>query len=212
MASQVISSSQIDTEAVVSRNTNAPDRTRRLLIRAASVASGAALAAAASPFLESLAPSARARAQGAPVDEDLASLAPGELKTVEWRGKPVWLLRRTPAMLASLERDTARLADPASSSSRQPPGCRNVYRSVRPEFFVATALCTHLGCVPTFRPDAGAADLGADWPGGFYCPCHGSKFDLAGRVFKDVPAPTNLVIPPYTFVAAAAVRIGDGEA
>ena len=196
---------------IVSPGTAAPDRRRRMLIRATSVAGGAALAAAASPFLASLAPSARARARGAPVDEDLANLAPGELKTVEWRGRPVWLLRRTPAMLASLERDRGLLADPASIHSQQPADCRNPYRSARPEFLVATGLCTHLGCVPTFRPKAGEAGLGPDWPGGFYCPCHGSKFDLAGRVVKDVPAPTNLVIPPYTFVAASVVRVGEGK-
>jgi len=181
---------------------------RRLLLRATVVTGGALAVATAWPFIASLWPSARALAAGAPVDADLTRLAAGDLMTVEWRGRPVWILHRTPAMLASLEADAARLNDPASARSQQPPACRNSVRALRPEYFVAVGICTHLGCVPTFRPEAGAADLGADWPGGFYCPCHGSRFDLAGRVFRNVPAPLNLEVPPYSFPDPAHVRVG----
>jgi ubiquinol-cytochrome c reductase iron-sulfur subunit len=185
-------------------------RTRRRLLVAVSAAGGAALGAIAFPFLASMAPSERARALGAPVDADVSGLASGGLQTVEWRGRPIWLLRRTPAMLASLEQDTALLADPGSLDSEQPGDCANPQRSIKPDLFVAIGVCTHLGCVPTFRPDAGVAELGPGWPGGFYCPCHGSKSDLAGRVFRNVPAPTNLVIPAYKFVSDTKIRIGEG--
>ena len=153
-------------------------------------------AGASLPFVASLAPSERARAQGAPIEVDTAMLRTGELKTVEWRGKPVWILARTPAMLSRLESVRSRLTDPDSTVvSRPPEYARNPARAIKPELFVTISLCTHLGCVPTYAPEPGSIE--GDWPGGFYCPCHGSKFGLAGRVYKGSPAPTNLVIPPY---------------
>jgi len=184
-----------------------PDR-RRMLQRATSAVGGLSLAAAAYPFLASLAPSERARAQGGPVEADLSPIAPGELATVEWRGKPVWILRRTPQMLERLASVRAELADPESEvSSQQPSYARNPARSIQPEVFVTVGLCTHLGCVPSYRPEPDSLQPG--WPGGFYCPCHGSKFDLAGRVFKGSPAPTNLVVPPYGFVSPQRLVIGE---
>ncbi|MES2264092.1 MAG: ubiquinol-cytochrome c reductase iron-sulfur subunit [Pseudomonadota bacterium] len=184
------------------------ERERRLLLWSTATTGGVLLLAAAWPLVASLAPSARALAAGAPVDVDLSRLATGELMTTEWRGRPVWILRRTAAMLATLSDDAGRLSDPDSRRSQQPAACRNATRALRPEYFVAVGICTHLGCVPAFRPQPGAADLGDDWPGGFYCPCHGSRFDLAGRVFRNVPAPLNLEIPPYSFPDPARVRIG----
>jgi ubiquinol-cytochrome c reductase iron-sulfur subunit len=184
-----------------------PDR-RRVLRRATSAVGGLSLAAAAYPFLASLAPSERARAQGGPVEADLSPIASGELATVEWRGKPVWILRRTPQMLARLASVRAELADPESEvSSQQPNYARNPARSIQPEVFVTVALCTHLGCIPSYRPEPDSLQRG--WPGGFYCPCHGSKFDLAGRVFKGSPAPTNLVVPPHSFVSPQRLVIGE---
>lgn len=184
-----------------------PER-RRILI-ATSVVSGCGAVAAAYPFLASMEPSERARALGAPVEVDLSGLRPGELFTVSWRGRPVWVFKRTPAMLASLEQDAALLADPNSTRSEQPKTCVNRYRSVKPEVAVIVGVCTHLGCTPTYRPERGDTSIDANWPGGFYCPCHGSKFDLAGRVFKAVPAPINLEVPPYSFVNEQIVRIGN---
>lgn len=168
------------------------------------VATGAVLV----PFVDSMNPSERAKSAGAPVEADLSKIAPGELKIFEWRGKPVWVLRRTPEMLASLDADKNMLADPNSEAPQQPEYCTNEYRAQNKEWFVCVGICTHLGCSPTYRPDTGASDLGADWPGGWFCPCHGSKFDFAGRVFKNVPAPTNLVIPPYKFADATRLVIG----
>jgi ubiquinol-cytochrome c reductase iron-sulfur subunit len=166
------------------------------------------LVATAVPFVASLAPSEKARALGAPVDVDLGSLRPDELRTVEWRGKPVFVLRRTPEMIDALAGHDGLLADPQSRRSEQPEGARNALRSIRPDLAVIEAVCTHLGCVPSFRPTPGSPDIGAQWPGGFYCPCHGSKFDLAGRVFKNVPAPTNLTVPPRRFLSETALLIG----
>ena len=184
---------------------------RRFLTATAVVAGAAGAAAALAPFLASMRPSARARAAGAPVEVDVSRLEPGQQITVAWRGRPVWLLRRTPGMLERM-RDPghlARLRDPDSRvETQQPPYARNPHRSIRPELFVAIGLCTHLGCVPTYRPEVGPPDLGEDWIGGYFCPCHGSRFDLAGRVFKGVPAPTNLVIPPYRFVSDTVVEVG----
>ena len=180
---------------------------RRLLAGATAAAGGLALAGASAPFLASLAPSERAKAAGAPVELDLARLKPGELATVEWRGKPVWILRRTPAMLSGLSSVRAQLSDPDSQvESQQPSYARNPTRSINPGILVTVSLCTHLGCIPTYRPEPGSLQSG--WPGGFYCPCHGSKFDLAGRVFKGSPAPTNLVIPPHAYADAGGLVIG----
>jgi ubiquinol-cytochrome c reductase iron-sulfur subunit len=169
---------------------------RRFLLRATSGIGCAYVAAAAYPMLASFAPSARARAAGAPVEVDIEGLGEGELRTVAWRGKPVWILERTPAMLAGLNRHDDLLADPTSRQPQQPAYCDNPTRSIEPGIFVCVGVCTHLGCSPTLRVGEAGDELGANWPGGFFCPCHGSKFDLAGRVFKRVPAPTNLEIPP----------------
>lgn len=190
----------------------APDpRRRAALVKPTSVAGGLGIAAAVYPFLASLAPSERAKAAGAPVAVDVASLPPGGLATLEWRGKPVWILHRTPDMLASLKEIEPLLVDPTSQrTSQQPVYARNPGRSIKPEYLVTVALCTHLGCVPSFAPERGAVEKA--WPGGFYCPCHGSKFDLAGRVFKDVPAPTNLLIPPYRYADATRLLIGEDPA
>ncbi|MDI1238130.1 MAG: ubiquinol-cytochrome c reductase iron-sulfur subunit [Polaromonas sp.] len=188
---------------------NSPkDPERRRWLTATAVAGGAGLIATSVPFVASMAPSERARALGAPVELSLNDIAPGELRSVAWRGKPVFVLRRSPEMLDALTRHDDLLADPHSLRSEQPAFARNTGRSVKPEFSVMVGLCTHLGCIPTFRPVPGAADLGASWPGGFFCPCHGSKFDLSGRVFKSVPAPTNLEVPVYHFAGDNRLVIG----
>ena len=184
------------------------DPDRRLWITATTVAGGAGVIASAVPFVASLAPSERARALGAPVEAELQGIVTGEVRTVAWRGKPVFVLRRSQAMLDSLARHDDLLADPLSQRSIQPEYTRNAMRSSRPEIAVLEAVCTHLGCIPSFRPTPGAPDIGASWPGGFYCPCHGSKFDFAGRVFKNVPAPTNLTVPPYRFASDSTLLIG----
>jgi ubiquinol-cytochrome c reductase iron-sulfur subunit len=187
-----------------------PDLTRRRLTQATAAVGGLAMAGAAAPFLASLAPSERARAQGAPVEANVARVAPRELATVEWRGKPVWVLRRTEDMLKRLASAQDQLADADSDvSSQQPKYARNPTRSRQPDLFVAVGLCTHLGCVPGYHPEPGSLQPG--WPGGFYCPCHGSKFDLAGRVYRGSPAPTNLVVPPYRFTTENLVLIGEDE-
>lgn len=187
-----------------------PDLTRRRLTQAATAAGGLAIGGAAVPFVLSLAPSERARAQGAPVEADLSRLAPAELATFQWRGKPIWVVRRTEDMLKRLEAVHGQLADPDSEvSSQQPKYAASITRSRRPELFVAVGLCTHLGCVPTYRPEPGS--LEPAWPGGFYCPCHGSKFDLSGRVYRGSPAPTNLVVPPYSFIAENRIVVGSDE-
>jgi ubiquinol-cytochrome c reductase iron-sulfur subunit len=168
---------------------------------------------AATPFVLSMTPSARARAAGAPVEVDISKIEPGQLLTVEWRGKPVWILHRTPEMLASLVKIEDSLVDPKSAvASQQPVYAQNAARAIKPELMIVVGICTHLGCSPDKRLHAGAASgLGADWLGGFFCPCHGSKFDLAGRVFKNVPAPTNLVVPPYMFLSDTRVLIGEDK-
>ncbi|MDR2209287.1 MAG: ubiquinol-cytochrome c reductase iron-sulfur subunit [Azoarcus sp.] len=177
------------------------DSERRNLLVATSVLGGAAVTAAAVPFVASLAPSERAKAIGAPVIADISKLAPGEKMVVKWRGKPVWILRRTPEMLASLEAVKEKLSDPDSEKSAQPAYAKNAERAINKEYLVAVGICTHLGCSPTdkLKPgtDEGVQEPG--WQGGFLCPCHGSLFDLAGRVFKGQPAPTNLEIPPHMF-------------
>ena len=185
-------------------------RDRRNLLIATSAAGAAAAAATAVPFVASLTPSERAKAAGAPVEADVAKLAPGEMMTVEWRGKPVWILRRTPEMLASLSGHEDRLADPLSAASLQPDYAANRQRAINEEYLVVIGICTHLGCSPSEKLQAGpASGLGADWPGGFLCPCHGSIFDLAGRVFRHQPAPTNLEIPPHAWLSATKLLIGD---
>lgn len=184
-------------------------RSRRQFLAVSTAAlGGAGLAATAIPFIATMSPSERARAAGAPVEADTSNIAAGALVTVEWRGRPVWILHRTPEQLASLGGHDDQLVDPASRKPQQPPYAANPSRSLKPEFLVLTAICTHLGCIPSYRPEPGAADIGPDWPGGFYCPCHGSRFDLAGRVFKNVPAPSNMEVPPHTFNAAGKLLIG----
>ena len=188
----------------------AADAERRTLLQATATAGAVAAAAAAVPFATSFAPSERARAQGAAVEVDVSTLAPGEMVTVEWRGKPVWILRRTPEMLQALAQHDAALADPESHKDQQPAYARNAHRSIQPEIFVAVGICTHLGCSPTQVPAGGArGNLGADWDGGFFCPCHGSTFDNAGRVYRNKPAPTNLEIPPHQFLSATRLLIGE---
>jgi len=183
---------------------------RRFLTAATSVVGAAGVAAVAVPFVSSMLPSARARAAGAPVEADLSKLEPGQLLTVEWRGKPVWIVRRTEEALKNLPTLNDRLRDPASDKvSQQPEYAHNAVRSIKPEFMIMVGICTHLGCSPSYRPDIAPADLGPDWKGGFACPCHGSRFDLAGRVFQGVPAPLNLVVPPHKYLSEHFIRIGD---
>lgn len=190
------------------------EQRRRFLTVATSGVAAVGVVAAAVPFLGSWNPSAKAKAAGAPVKADIGRLEPGQMVVVEWRGKPVYVVRRTPEMLAALETIDGQLKDPDSTISKQPAYVAGRERSIRPELLVVEGLCTHLGCAPKYRPEVGAADLGGDeWIGGFFCPCHGSKFDLAGRVFSGVPASTNLVVPPYSFESENVVVIGvDAEA
>jgi ubiquinol-cytochrome c reductase iron-sulfur subunit len=182
---------------------------RRNLIIATAAAGGAASLGAAVPFVWSMWPSERAKAAGAPVQVDISRMEPGELKVIEWRGKPVWVIRRTPEMLATLKAITAKLTDPGSRASEQPEYARNEARSRKPEIMVMEGVCTHLGCSPQLKSADAKAEMGADWTGGFYCPCHGSKFDFAGRVFKGAPAPLNLPVPPHTYLSDAVLVIGD---
>jgi ubiquinol-cytochrome c reductase iron-sulfur subunit len=185
--------------------------TRRQWMMATAGVGGALALTAITPFIASMLPSERARAAGAPIEADIDKLAPGELMTVEWRGKPVWILRRTPEMLASLKLAEPNLVDPQSEKRQQPAYATNEYRSRQPEYLVAIGICTHLGCSPSQAFRAGDPALGTDWPGGFLCPCHGSTFDFAGRVFKNKPAPTNLEIPPYRFLSPGRLLIGADE-
>jgi ubiquinol-cytochrome c reductase iron-sulfur subunit len=187
------------------------DKTRRNLIVATSVAGGIAGVGAAVPFVASMWPSERAKAAGAPVDIDISRVAPGELAVFEWRGKPVWVLHRTKQMLDSLKAVEPQLTDPASKSSEQPSYAKNEYRSAKPEWMVMVGVCTHLGCSPQLKTAEAKAEMGGDWVGGFYCPCHGSKFDLAGRVFRGAPAPVNLIVPPYEFLSDATLVIGEDK-
>ena len=188
-----------------------PDKTRRNLVVATSAVGAAVGLGAAVPFVASMWPSERAHAAGAPVEVDLSRIALGELAVIEWRGKPVWVIRRTPEMLASLKAAEARLSDPRSKASEQPKYAENEYRSAKPDVMVMEGVCTHLGCSPQLKGADAKGEMGGDWVGGFYCPCHGSKFDLAGRVFRGAPAPTNLKVPPYTFVSDSKLVIGEDE-
>ena len=181
---------------------------RRFLLAATSIAGGIASIGVATPFVMSMMPSERAKAAGAPVEVDITKLEPGMLLLVEWRGKVVWVLNRTSEMLATLKKVDSELADPKSEKPQQPAYAKNDTRSIKPQYLVVEGVCTHLGCSPVFRKDIAPADLGADWLGGFFCPCHGSKFDLAGRVYKHVPAPTNLVVPPHVYLSDTSLLIG----
>lgn len=187
------------------------DKTRRNLIAATAAVSAAAGAGAAVPFVWSWWPSERAKAAGAPVEVDVSRMEPGELKIIEWRGKPVWVVRRTKEMLESLKAVAAQLTDPSSSASAQPEYAKNETRAVKPEYMVMEGVCTHLGCSPQLKGVDAKGEMGGDWAGGFYCPCHGSKFDYAGRVFKGAPAPLNLPVPPHTYLSEGTILIGDDK-
>ena len=182
---------------------------RRFLTQATSVVGAVGAGFVAWPFLSTWSPSAAAKAAGAPVDVDISKLEPGQLVRDLWRKKPVWIFRRDDQIISDLKTLESDLADPNNEQQQQPEYAKNPTRSIKPEIAVIIGVCTHLGCSPTYRPEVGAADLGGDsWKGGFYCPCHGSKFDLAGRVYAGVPAPTNLVVPPYHFVNDSLIRVG----
>jgi len=181
---------------------------RRFLGVATGVTSAVGVAFVAVPFLASWKPSARARALGAPVEVDISKLEEGALLRVEWRGKPVWVLKRTPEMLERIGQADDMVRDPESEQPQQPDYAANHFRSIKPEVLVVIGSCTHLGCSPMPRFEPGAAELGADWPGGFFCACHGSKFDLAGRVWRGVPAPLNLVVPPHRYVDESTILVG----
>ncbi len=182
---------------------------RRFLTTAATVVGGAGVAASTIPFISNMTPSAKTKATGGPVEVDISELKPGQRLTVKWQGKPVWIIRRDDKTLSDLETLNSEVRDPQSNVDQQPPYAKNTYRSRNPDFLVVIGLCTHLGCSPIYFPADDQQDLGPDWKGGFFCPCHGSRFDLAGRVYKGVPAPTNLVVPPYRFVTDNRMLIGD---
>lgn len=181
---------------------------RRRLLVATAAAGGAAGVVAVVPFVASMLPSERAKSAGAPVEADISKLAPGEMMTVEWRGKPVWIIHRTKEMLDGMAKLDDKLADPKSEKQMQPEYCKNDTRSLKPEIMVAVGICTHLGCSPTEKFST-AEQIEADWQGGFLCPCHGSTFDLAGRVYKSKPAPDNLEVPPHRYLSDAKIVIGE---
>lgn len=190
-----------------------PER-RRFLTAAATVVGGLGVAAAAVPFIESMEPSARSRAGGAPVTIDIGGLKPGQMLSARWRQKPVWVLRRTKDQLAELPKLNDRLKDPMSKELQQPPNLPHwdpVQRSIKPEYLLVVGICTHLGCIPGYRPQPGAADLGATWPGGFFCPCHGSRYDLSGRVMDGSPAPLNLPVIPHYYRKDNVIVAGELE-
>jgi ubiquinol-cytochrome c reductase iron-sulfur subunit len=187
---------------------------RRFLVAATGVAGGVATVATAVPFVASMLPSERAKAAGAPVEVDIGGIAPGEKITREWRGQPVWIMRRTPEMLESIKQSEGRLADPKSERNQlelTPKYAQNEFRSIKPELLVVVGICSHLGCSPQDKLKAGAEAFEADWKGGFYCPCHGSLFDLAGRVYKNKPAPDNLKVPPYQYLSETKILIGEDK-
>lgn len=182
---------------------------RRFLTVATSVVGGAGAVAAAVPFLSSLSPSERAKALGAPVSIDISGLEQGQMVTTAWRGKPVWVVSRTEEMLATLSEGENRLRDPKSEQPQQPAYATNPSRAIKPETLVMLGVCTHLGCSPKYRPESPAPDIDAHWLGGFFCPCHGSKFDLAGRVFQGVPAPLNMEVPPHRYETDTEIVVGE---
>ncbi len=182
---------------------------RRFLTTAATVVGGIGVAATATPFISTWMPSAKTKAIGGPVEVDISGMQLGEIKIEKWQGKPVWILRRSQKTLDELSSLSSEMRDPDSSVEQQPAYAENEYRSVKPEFLIVVGLCTHLGCSPKYFSSTDQHDLGPGWKGGFFCPCHGSRFDLAGRVYKGVPAPANLVIPPYQFLSDTRILIGD---
>ena len=187
------------------------DNTRRNMIVATAAVAGAAGAAVAIPFAWSWWPSERAKAAGAPVEADISNLAPGELQVVEWRGKPVWIVRRTKEMLEAVTKADDKVTDPRSEVDKQPEYAKNEYRSIKPEILVLVGICSHLGCSPQQKSAEAKGEMGADWAGGFLCPCHGSKFDLAGRVYKGAPAPVNLDVPPHMYLSDGRILIGEDK-
>jgi ubiquinol-cytochrome c reductase iron-sulfur subunit len=187
------------------------DNARRNLIVATSVATVAAGAGVAVPFAWSWWPSERAKAAGAPVEADISNIAPGELAVVEWRGKPVWIMRRTKEMLEAVRKADDKVTDPKSEVAAQPDYAKNENRSIKPEYLVLIGICSHLGCSPQQKSAEAKGEMGADWAGGFLCPCHGSKFDLAGRVYKGAPAPINLEVPPHTYLSDTTLLIGEDK-
>ena len=182
---------------------------RRFLTTAATIVGGVGVAATAVPFISTMTPSAKTKAIGGPVEVDISELKPGQRLTVKWQGKPVWIIRRDEKILSDIESLDSEVRDPDSDIDQQPQYAKNEYRSIKPEYLVVIGLCTHLGCSPNYFTAEDQQDLGPDWKGGFFCPCHGSRFDLAGRVYKGVPAPANLVVPPYRFVTDSRIIIGD---
>ena len=186
------------------------DNSRRTWLITSAAMGGVGAAAVAVPFVSSFQPSERAKAAGAAVEVDISTLQPGEKRVVEWRGKPVWIMRRSPEQLAALEKVEPQLADPTSERKAYPTPeyAKNRHRSIKPEVFVGVGICTHLGCSPTFRPEVAPADLGPKWVGGYFCPCHGSHYDLAGRVFKSQPAPLNLPVPPHSYESDDIIVVG----
>ncbi len=182
---------------------------RRFLVASTSALGAVGAVGAAVPFVASWNPSAKAKAAGAPAKADISKLEPGQQMVLEWRGKPIWVVRRSEEALANLEKLNERLVDPLSSVPQQPDYIPNTpARALKPEIMVMTGICTHLGCSPTYRPEVAPDDLGPDWVGGYFCPCHGSRFDLSGRVFKGVPAPSNLVVPPHSYTDDTTLVIG----
>ena len=191
-------------------NNKGVDKSKRQFLTSALTVVGAVGSGyLAVPFLAQMQPSVKAMAAGAPVEVDISKMETGQLIRVAWRGKPVWVLNRTPEVLETLKTLDAELRDPLSNDSEQPGSSKNQVRSQKPDIFVAVGLCTHLGCSPTFRPEVAPVDLGEKWKGGFFCPCHGSWFDLAGRVYRGVPAPTTLEIPPYRYASETRIIIGE---
>ena len=182
---------------------------RKFLTTAATVVGGAGVAAAAVPFVSTMTPSAKTKAIGAPIEVDISQLRPGERFIEKWRGKPIWILRRTEEMLSGISSQNDAVSDPGSESSGQPEYAKNEFRSIEDEYLVVIGICTHLGCSPNYVESGAENPPAEDWKGGFFCPCHGSRFDLAGRVYKGVPAPTNLIVPPYKFVSPTRLVIGD---
>ena len=191
-------------------STDVDARRRRFLTAGVAVVGGVAAAGVAVPFVAAWQPSERARAIGAPIEVDISKLEPGQMLTEKWRGQPVWIVSRTPEILEDLPRIDDRLRDPESTQNQQPKYAKNEFRSIKPEIVVLIGICTHLGCSP-LRVKQDQAPLGTGWPGGFFCPCHGSKFDYAGRVYAGVPAPTNLVVPPHRYLSDTRILIGAGE-
>ena len=186
------------------------DKKRRCFLRAATTAvGGVGLAAAAVPFFSYWMPSADTEAAAAPMKIDISALKPREQLTVPWRGMPIWIISRDAEMMDTLDKSTNLLRDPLSEHDQQPDYCKNTHRSIKPQIFIAIGICTHLGCVPTYRPDAGS--VSPDWLGGFYCPCHGSRYDLAGRVYQNVPAPLNLKIPRHMYLSDTEIMVGEDK-